>query len=174
MARGTCCNGKQFIDGKMVQTCCQGFREKSLMIWSSHLAEYGCQSCSWSAEQGKLKFPCPRTSLRICSRDTGSAVPSRVSLLILHTQVESGERPCLNNNRVYGHTSLTIHMVSSAQVMDAACSSGRWSYGGCRCPRRTRDSTIIAEELHYCTLKMATASTDRRHDISSPILKGRR
>ena len=35
-----------------------------------------------SAEQGKLIFPCPRTCLRIWSRETGSAVPSYVSLLI--------------------------------------------------------------------------------------------
>ena len=54
---------------------------------SSHLAEYGstgsgCQSCSWSAEQGKLIFRCPRTCLRIWSLETGLAVPSRVSLLI--------------------------------------------------------------------------------------------
>ena len=30
----------------------------------------------------KLAFPCPRTRLRIWSRETGSAVPSRSSLLI--------------------------------------------------------------------------------------------
>ena len=42
----------------------------------------GYQSCSWSAEQGKLIFPCPRSRLRIWSRETGSAVPSRVSLLV--------------------------------------------------------------------------------------------
>ena len=36
----------------------------------------------WSAEQGKLIFPCPRSRLRIWSRETGSAVPSRVSLFI--------------------------------------------------------------------------------------------
>ena len=35
-------------------------------------------------------FPCPRTRLIIWSRETGSAVQSRVSLLILHTQAESG------------------------------------------------------------------------------------
>ena len=46
------------------------------------------QSCSWSAEQGKLIFPYHRSRLRIWSRETGSAVPSRVSLLILHTQAE--------------------------------------------------------------------------------------
>ena len=43
-----------------------------------------------SAEQGKGIFPCPCSRLRILSRETGSAVPSRVSLLILHTQAESG------------------------------------------------------------------------------------
>ena len=32
--------------------------------------------------QGKLIFPCPRSRLRIWSRETGSAVPSRASLLI--------------------------------------------------------------------------------------------
>ena len=42
----------------------------------------GCQSFSWSAEQGNIFFPCPRSRLRIWSRETGSAVPSRVSLLI--------------------------------------------------------------------------------------------
>ena len=66
------------------------------MAWSSHIiAEcgstgYGCQSCSWSAEQGKLSFPCPRSRLKIWSREMGSAVPFRVSLFIIHTQAESG------------------------------------------------------------------------------------
>ena len=40
---------------------------------------------------GKQSFPViPRSHLRIWSRETGSAVPSRVGLLILHTQAESG------------------------------------------------------------------------------------
>ena len=34
------------------------------------------------AEQGKQILPCPRSRLRIWSRETGWAVPSRVSLLI--------------------------------------------------------------------------------------------
>ena len=43
----------------------------------------GCQSCSWSAaEQGKLTICCPRSRLRVWSRESGSAVPSRVTLLI--------------------------------------------------------------------------------------------
>ena len=33
-------------------------------------------------ENGYLIFPCPRSRLRILSRETGSAVSSRVSLLI--------------------------------------------------------------------------------------------
>ena len=35
-------------------------------------------------------FPFPRSHLRIWSRQTGSAIPSGVSLLILHIQTESG------------------------------------------------------------------------------------
>ena len=37
-----------------------------------------------------MNFPYTRSRLRIWSRETGSAVPSRVSLLILHAQAESG------------------------------------------------------------------------------------
>ena len=36
------------------------------------------------------KIPCSRSPLRIWFRETDLAVPSRVSLLILHTQAESG------------------------------------------------------------------------------------
>ena len=37
-------------------------------------------------------FPCPRSRLRNWSRETGPALPSRISLVILHTQAESGIR----------------------------------------------------------------------------------
>ena len=37
---------------------------------------------SWSAEQGKWMFPCPRSRLRIWSSETSSAVSSRVSLFV--------------------------------------------------------------------------------------------
>ena len=60
-----------------------------MRVWSAHIARvwinrvwYGCQSCSWSAEQGKRLFPCPRPRLGIWSREAGSAVPSRASPLI--------------------------------------------------------------------------------------------
>ena len=43
--------------------------------------------------RGKYLFPFPRSRLRLLSRETGSAVPSRVSLLILNTQAESGFLP---------------------------------------------------------------------------------
>ena len=64
-------------------------------VWSSLSADwasnwYGWQSCLWSAGQGKRNFPCPRSRLRVWSRELGSAVPSRVSPLVLHTQAESG------------------------------------------------------------------------------------
>ena len=36
------------------------------------------------------KCPCPRSRLKIWFRETGLAVPSRVSLLILYTNAESG------------------------------------------------------------------------------------
>ena len=35
-------------------------------------------------------FPCPRSRLRISSRETDLTVPSRVGSLILHTHAESG------------------------------------------------------------------------------------
>ena len=38
--------------------------------------------------RGKYFFPCPRSRQKIWSRETGSAVPSRVSLLILHHQTD--------------------------------------------------------------------------------------
>ena len=81
---------------------CRGMSDYIIMppsmcvcVWSSLSADwaltwYGCQSCSWSAEQGKYYFLCPRSRLRVWSRELGLAVPSRVSLLILHTQAESG------------------------------------------------------------------------------------
>ena len=48
---------------------------------------YGCQSgLLWSGKQGKYIFPCPCSHLRIWSRETLPAVPSRVNTLILNAQ----------------------------------------------------------------------------------------
>ena len=48
------------------------------------------------AEQGKWIIPCPRSRLRFWSREMGSAVPSRVSLLISILQAESSA--CLRDS----------------------------------------------------------------------------
>ena len=56
---------------------------------------YGCQSYSWSAEQGKRNVPCPCLRLIVWSRELGSVVPSRVSLLTFST-------PRLNLVLTYG------------------------------------------------------------------------
>ena len=61
---------------------------RCLLTSSSH----SCRFSQWhptilstaigSVEQGKWIFSCPRLRLRVWSRETGSAVPSRISLLI--------------------------------------------------------------------------------------------
>ena len=66
-------------------------------VWSSHIARKGEDQPSKVAnpargqlvEQGKRILPCPRSRLRIWSRETGSAVPSGVGLLISTLQAES-------------------------------------------------------------------------------------
>ena len=57
-------------------------------------------SSSWSAEQGKWIFTCPRSRLRIWSRKTASAVLSRVSLIILHCHTQAESHACYTRNRV--------------------------------------------------------------------------
>ena len=48
----------------------------------------------------KCIFPCPRSCLTIWSRERVSAVPSRVSLLILHTRAKSGAYLLRDSSRV--------------------------------------------------------------------------
>ena len=65
----------------------KNMKKKRGMYVCPHIARVrvnrgSCQSCSWSAEKGKCFFNCPRLRLRNWSRETGSAVPFRVSLLI--------------------------------------------------------------------------------------------
>ena len=81
--------------GKERRTLIAPWGYHSVCVWSSLSADwastwYGCQPCSGSAEQGKWRFPCPRSRLRVWSRELGSAVPSCVSPLIHHTRAESG------------------------------------------------------------------------------------
>ena len=46
-----------------------------------------CQFCSWSAKQ-QIFFSCSLLGPRMWSHETGLALPSRVSLLSLHTQAD--------------------------------------------------------------------------------------
>ena len=65
------------------------------VAWLSHVAEYRLNGVklpillvvSYTVE---YIFACPRSCLSVWSRETGSAVPSRTSLLFLHTQSKSG------------------------------------------------------------------------------------
>ena len=68
-------------------------------VWSSLIAEYGstgysCQSCSWSAEQGKRIFRCPRSCLKTDlarqvrpSRPVSSCSFSTLRLNLVHPHV---------------------------------------------------------------------------------------
>ena len=57
-----------------------------MYVWSSHIAEYDQPGKVANPARGQLNrehsIPCPRACLRIWSHETGSAAPSRVSLLI--------------------------------------------------------------------------------------------
>ena len=81
-----------------------------------------CRSCPWSAEKGKKT--CSRSRLRIWFRETDLTVPSRVSLLILHTQPESGaySRDCSRcpRQRPYIFTT-TYHRVSPRFIVSRNC-----------------------------------------------------
>ena len=70
---------------------------RTMFVYMALTTWQGYQSCSWSAaEQGKCIIRCPRSRLRIWSRETGSAVPSRVSLLISILRAESSA--CLRDS----------------------------------------------------------------------------
>ena len=59
----------------------------------------------------KNEFPCPRSRLRIWSRET-QAVPSRITPLILHTQAESS---IINHqSSIINHQSTIINHQSGA------------------------------------------------------------
>ena len=69
-------------------------------------------------------FPCPRSRLRILYREAGAAVPSRVSLLILHTQAESAaylrDSPRFPRRRLYIYT-VNRHRVSPELIRSRNC-----------------------------------------------------
>ena len=75
-------------------------------------------TCSSAEQRGKLIFPCPRSRLRIWSRKAGSAVLSRVSLIILHTQSESDA--CYTRNRVSPISAISPEFVGSRNCVPMA------------------------------------------------------
>ena len=74
------------------------------------------------------KFPCPRSRLRIWFRETGLAVPSLVSLLILYTSAESGAYSRYSSRiprrRPYIFASNTHHRVSPEFIGSVPSLSG--------------------------------------------------
>ena len=77
-------------------------------------------------------MPCPRSRLRIRSRETGSAVPSRVSLLILHTQAEYGaysrDSSRLSRRRPFIYLTRHIrHRISPEFTADSPLAQGQQS-----------------------------------------------
>ena len=83
----------------------------------------------------EIDFPCPRSRLIIWSRETSSAVPPRVNLLILHIQAESGACVffCVFSSHPFwtsssldvpagvtqeeGHTGFLIHLPSAVRAL---------------------------------------------------------
>ena len=85
------------------------------------------------SEQGKHFVLCPSSRLRIWSRETGSAVPSRVSLLILHTQAE----PC-----AYSRDSSRFPRRRSLVHLNRHTPSGQ--------SRVYRVTQLRTDGIHYC------------------------
>ena len=89
----------------------------------------------------KNNFPYPRSRLRIWSRETGSAISSRVSPLILHAQAESGTysraplfppafRPDVESALKKRHrVSLTQKLRSNGVTTESPPAQGHWSHG---------------------------------------------
>ena len=112
-----------------------------VVVVGHHIQQIDLQSCLWSTGQGKMHLPCPRSRLRIWSRETGSAVPSRVSPLILHAQAESGAYswaplfpPAFHHGVVSTpekchRVSLTQNLRSNCVTTESPPAQGHWSHG---------------------------------------------
>ena len=107
------------------------------------------------------KFPCRRSRRRIWFRETGLAVPSLVSLLILYTNAESGAYSRYSSRiprrRPYIFTSTTHHRVSPefigsrncvpiAFTAESPCSPQGSSSNGC-CLCITMDQMLLCSSL---------------------------
>ena len=92
-------------------------------------------------KKGKNIFPCPRSRLRVWSRETGSAIPSRVSPLILHAQAESGAYPraplfppafrhgVVSAQEKRHRVNLSQILRSNGVTTESPLAQGHWSHG---------------------------------------------
>ena len=114
---------------------------------------------------------CLRLRLGICSRETGSAVPSRVSLLILHTQVESCAYSRASSHFPRRRPQITPSAIGSVSSLSGHTFAYRWhslprvhwhranspqgnSSNGCCLFRycNTMDQLLIASLFPYSTI----------------------
>ena len=91
---------------------------------------YGCQSCSWSVEQGEV-FLCPSLQLRILPCATSSAILSCASPLILQAQVES----CSETRIFYRFPRPQPHIPSNAIESVPSLSGHATTLRWCSLPR---------------------------------------
>ena len=124
-------------------------------------AEYGstrqgCQSCSWSGTQKIDIFPCPRSGVRIWSRETGSAVLPPANLLILIS--------ALRLNLVFTHgiapvfrgsVHLFIPPTAIGSVSSLSCHA--IAYRWCSLPRARRHSASSPQRgsCHGCPFQVS-------------------
>ena len=63
-----------------------------LYVLTTHVDQLGSAVNPACGQLNVVDFSCPRLRLRTCSPETGSAVLTRVSLVLLHTRAESDAR----------------------------------------------------------------------------------
>ena len=96
-------------------------------VWSSQPGKFA-NPARGQLNREKFIFPRPHTRLRIWSRETGSAFPSRVSLFILHTRAEFGaysrDSSRFPRRRRYRHTPSgqpRVHRVTQMRTNGVHC-----------------------------------------------------
>ena len=89
-----------------------------------------------------MGFPCPRSRLRIWSRETDSAFPFRVSPLILHAQAEPGaysraplfpvafRHGMVSTPEKRYRVSLSQKLRSNGVTTESPLAQGHWFHGG--------------------------------------------
>ena len=115
----------------------------------------------------KCVFPCPRSRLTIWSRETGSAASSRVSLLILRAQVESGaysrDSSCFPRRR----SCIPPTATQSVPNLSGHANAYRWG----PLPESAGTGSVVLEVVRVRSRKCVTTAFTARvrwHRASSP------